>query len=102
MSATGTFGTSVEYVSAFTCRGSLQKLIRISQSPDGRFLAVASDTGHVSLFDASTGSLVSAFPAHSAPIRSTTFTSSLFVTASDDKRINVFVRLHHAGDVGLT
>ncbi|KAL8279858.1 hypothetical protein RQP46_007708 [Phenoliferia psychrophenolica] len=72
MSATGNFGTSVEY------------------SADGRFLAVASDTGHVSLFDASTGSLVSTFPAHSAPIRSTSFTSSLFVTASDDKRINVF------------
>ncbi|KAK4701651.1 hypothetical protein P7C70_g4579, partial [Phenoliferia sp. Uapishka_3] len=74
MEATGTFGTSIEY------------------SPDGRFLAVASETGHVSLFDASTGSLVSTFPAHSAPIRSTSFTSSLLVTASDDKRINVFVR----------
>lgn len=28
--------------------------------------------------------------AHSAPIRSITFTSSLLITASDDKRINVF------------
>ncbi|KAM0749776.1 WD40 repeat-like protein [Meredithblackwellia eburnea MCA 4105] len=72
MDSTGTFGTAVEY------------------TPDGRFLAVASDTGYVTLFDSTTYALVSTFPAHSAPIRSLSFTSSLLITASDDKRINVF------------
>ncbi|ORY90703.1 WD40-repeat-containing domain protein [Leucosporidium creatinivorum] len=72
MDATGTFGSAVEY------------------SKDGRLLAVASDTGYVTLFDAETGQLVSTFPAHSSPIRSVSFTSSLLITGSDDKRINVF------------
>jgi WD40 repeat protein len=44
MTATGKFGTAVEY------------------SPDGRFLAVATESGYVSLFDAQTGGLVSTFP----------------------------------------
>lgn len=30
------------------------------------------------------------FAAHTAPIRSITFTSNLLITGSDDKRINVF------------
>ncbi|GAA5885148.1 hypothetical protein JCM6882_007250 [Rhodosporidiobolus microsporus] len=72
LEATGSFGTAVEY------------------SKGGNLLAVASETGYVSLFDAETGSLISSFPAHSAPIRSVTFTSNLLVTGSDDKRINVF------------
>ncbi|BGP45514.1 Ski complex subunit Rec14 [Rhodotorula kratochvilovae] len=72
LEATGTFGTAVEY------------------SKSGSLLAVASDTGYVTLFDAETGALVSSFPAHSAPIRSISFTSTLLITGSDDKRINVF------------
>ncbi|GJN88070.1 hypothetical protein Rhopal_001026-T1 [Rhodotorula paludigena] len=72
LEATGTFATAVEY------------------SLGGNLLAVASDTGYVTLFDAESGALVSSFPAHSAPIRSLTFTSSLLITGSDDKRINVF------------
>ncbi|BGP18991.1 hypothetical protein JCM10213_009300 [Rhodosporidiobolus nylandii] len=72
MDAAGSFGTSVEY------------------SKGGNLLAVASESGYVSLFDAETGSLISSFPAHSAPIRSLSFTSNLLVTGSDDKRINVF------------
>ncbi|GAA6041299.1 hypothetical protein JCM8097_001326 [Rhodosporidiobolus ruineniae] len=72
MEAAGSFGTAVEY------------------SKSGSLLAVASETGYVTLFDAETGSLISSFPAHSAPIRSLSFTSNLLVTGSDDKRINVF------------
>lgn len=72
MDATGPFGTTLEY------------------SPDGRFLAVASNDGYLTLFDAHTNALVSAFPAHSAPIRSVTFTNGLLVTGSDDKRISMF------------
>ncbi|GAA6007866.1 hypothetical protein JCM11491_006517 [Sporobolomyces phaffii] len=70
--ASGTFGSAVRY------------------SIGGGYLAVASDTGYVTLFDSQTGALVSTFPAHSAPIRSVSFTSNLLVTASDDKRVNVF------------
>lgn len=74
---------------------------------------MATETGHVLLYDATTMQLVSTFPgsfltfisfrfqlssltcafhhsAHSAPIRSLVFSSSLLITASDDKRINVF------------
>ncbi|KAL8279917.1 hypothetical protein RQP46_007767 [Phenoliferia psychrophenolica] len=85
------------YIDSVLClcsmNGTKRRTRSSAHSADGRFLAVASDTGHVSLFDASTGSLVSTFPAHSAPIRSTSFTSSFVVTApSDDKRINVFDR----------
>ncbi|GEM09320.1 WD repeat protein 61 [Rhodotorula toruloides] len=72
LEATGKFGMAVEY------------------SRGGNLLAVSSDTGYVTLFDAETGSLVSSFPAHSAPIRSMSFTSNLLITGSDDKRINVF------------
>ncbi|GAA5973304.1 hypothetical protein JCM11641_003064 [Rhodosporidiobolus odoratus] len=72
MEAAGSFGTAVEY------------------SKGGNLLAVASESGYVSLFDAETGSLISSFPAHSAPIRSLSFTSNLLVTGSDDKRIGVF------------
>ncbi|GAA5870756.1 hypothetical protein JCM16303_001578 [Sporobolomyces ruberrimus] len=72
LEASGTFGSAIRY------------------SNGGNLLAVASETGYVTLFDSETGSLVSTFPAHSAPIRSITFTSSLLVTASDDKRVNVF------------
>ncbi|GAA5959053.1 hypothetical protein JCM3765_006323 [Sporobolomyces pararoseus] len=72
LDASGSFGSAVRY------------------SNGGNLLAVASETGYVTLFDSETGSLVSTFPAHSAPIRSMTFTSSLLITASDDKRVNVF------------
>ncbi|GAA5954424.1 hypothetical protein JCM8115_004585 [Rhodotorula mucilaginosa] len=72
LEATGTFGTAVEY------------------SKSGGLLAVASDKGYVSLFDSESGALVTAFPAHAAPIRSISFTSNLLITGSDDKRINVF------------
>ncbi|GAA5895201.1 WD40 repeat domain-containing protein [Sporobolomyces salmoneus] len=72
LDASGQFGSAVRY------------------SNGGNLLAVASETGYVTLFDSETGSLVSTFPAHSAPIRSITFTSSLLITASDDKRVNVF------------
>lgn len=67
----------------------------------------------MTLFDAESGALISSFPgtsscslsptltpfltclatptaAHSAPIRSISFTSNLLITGSDDKRINVF------------
>lgn len=37
-----------------------------AQSKDGRLLAVASDTGYVTLFDAETGQLVSTFPGTSS------------------------------------
>lgn len=37
-----------------------------AQSKDGRLLAVASDTGYVTLFDAETGQLVSTFPGKSS------------------------------------
>lgn len=93
MDATGTFGSAVEYVSSarLTPSARIRKLTSLSlQSKDGRLLAVASDTGYVTLFDAETGQLVSTFPAHSSPIRSVSFTSSLLITGSDDKRINVF------------
>lgn len=86
------------------------------QSKGGNLLAVASDKGYVSLFDVESRTLVTSFPgalpqahtspsalrvtdsrlikkkktAHTAPIRSITFTSNLLITGSDDKRINVF------------
>ncbi|GAA5884780.1 hypothetical protein JCM3774_003815 [Rhodotorula dairenensis] len=88
LEATGTFGTAVEY------------------SKSGGLLAVASDKGYVSLFDTESGALVTAFPAHTAPIRSITFTSNLLITGSDDKRINVFdlraltANSHHNNDRG--
>ncbi|KAK4051306.1 Ski complex subunit Rec14 [Microbotryomycetes sp. JL221] len=72
LEATGNFGSCVQY------------------SQSGKLLAVASDTGYITLFDSETGQLVSTFPAHSSPIRSVAFTSSLLITGSDDKRINVF------------
>ncbi|BGP00872.1 WD repeat protein 61 [Rhodotorula toruloides] len=85
LEATGKFGMAVEY------------------SQGGNLLAVSSDTGYVTLFDAETGSLVSSFPAHSAPIRSLSFTSNLLITGSDDKRINVFdlrALTSHSGAAG--
>ncbi|GAA5850208.1 hypothetical protein JCM3766R1_006810 [Sporobolomyces carnicolor] len=72
LEASGSFGSAVRY------------------SNGGNLLAVASETGYVTLFDSETGALVSTFPAHTAPIRSVTFTSSLLITVSDDKRVNVF------------
>ncbi|GAA5929156.1 hypothetical protein JCM3775_006749 [Rhodotorula graminis] len=72
LEAKGSFVTAVEY------------------SKGGNLLAVATDAGYVTLFDAETGSLISSFPAHSAPIRSLSFTSTLLITASDDRRVNVF------------
>lgn len=51
---------------------------------------MASNTGYITLFDGLSYNLLSTFPAHSAPIRSVTFTSSLLISGSDDKRINVF------------
>ncbi|TNY20074.1 WD40-repeat-containing domain protein [Rhodotorula diobovata] len=72
LEAKGTFITAVEY------------------SKGGNLLAVASEAGYVTLFDAESGALISSFPAHSAPIRSISFTSNLLITGSDDKRINVF------------
>ncbi|GAA5924605.1 WD40 repeat domain-containing protein [Sporobolomyces koalae] len=72
LEASGSFGSAVRY------------------SNGGNLLAVATETGYATLFDSETGSLVSTFPAHSAPIRSMTFTSTLLITASDDKRVNVF------------
>ncbi|KDE05882.1 hypothetical protein MVLG_03825 [Microbotryum lychnidis-dioicae p1A1 Lamole] len=72
MDAQGTFGSAIQY------------------SQDGRYLAVGSETGYITLFDAQTGSLVATFPAHASPIRCITFTSSLLISASDDHRLNIF------------
>ncbi|KAM0787931.1 hypothetical protein ACM66B_006136 [Microbotryomycetes sp. NB124-2] len=84
-SDTDTFGHTVANMEA---TGNFASVVQYSQS--GRLLAVATDTGYVTLFDSETGQLVSTFPAHSSPIRSISFTSSLLITGSDDKRINVF------------
>ncbi|KAK4052127.1 Ski complex subunit Rec14 [Microbotryomycetes sp. JL201] len=84
-SSKDTFG---EVVAAMEATGNFASVVQYSQS--GRLIAVAADTGYVTLFDSETGQLVSTFPAHSSPIRSLSFTSSLLVTGSDDKRINVF------------
>ncbi|POY76022.1 hypothetical protein BMF94_0745 [Rhodotorula taiwanensis] len=83
LEATGTFGTAVEYASPTLA-------LRDPRSKGGNLLAVASDKGYVSLFDVESRTLVTSFPAHTAPIRSITFTSNLLITGSDDKRINVF------------
>jgi WD40 repeat protein len=85
------------------------------QSISGSLLAVASETGYVSLFDAETGSLISSFPgpfyfriavaplpvltpsldaAHSAPIRSLSFTSNLLVTGSSIKLTRLTITSH--------
>ncbi|SCZ91935.1 BZ3500_MvSof-1268-A1-R1_Chr5-3g08230 [Microbotryum saponariae] len=102
------FGTELVQMDA---QGSFGSAIQYSQ--DGRYLAVGSETGYITLFDAQTGSLVATFPgqpsseslifsapvsrltrtfptAHASPIRCITFTSSLLISASDDHRLNIF------------
>ncbi|GAA5907371.1 hypothetical protein JCM8208_007167 [Rhodotorula glutinis] len=84
-SAVDTFG---DELAAPEAKGAFVTAVEYSKG--GNLLAVASDAGYVTLFDAETGALISSFPAHSAPIRSLSFTSTLLITASDDRRINVF------------
>lgn len=66
LEATGKFGMAVEYVRASPYEyNDAPDGPRRSQSQGGNLLAVSSDTGYVTLFDAETGSLVSSFPGES-------------------------------------
>lgn len=61
-------------------------------SPDGRTLAVVSNTGQLALHDSETGDLVQLITAHIGNIRALAFSpdSSLIITGGDDKQINVY------------
>lgn len=79
----------------------------VAFSPNGLLLAAGAENGTIHVFDISTGKLVHSMPGHSMAIRSMTFTpdSVHLITASDDKRVNIYgiaafnVDVHHANVV---
>ncbi|KAH0840378.1 WD40-repeat-containing domain protein [Lanmaoa asiatica] len=58
-------------------------------SPDGKRLALSSETGHVFIFDLESGSLATTYSSHAMAVRSLawSYDGQLLLTASDDKRL---------------
>ncbi|KAF8076918.1 WD repeat-containing protein 61 [Lyophyllum atratum] len=60
-----------------------------SHSPDGRRIAMSSETGQIFIFDLETSSLSATYTSHAMSVRSLAWSpdSSLLLSASDDKRL---------------
>lgn len=60
-----------------------------SHSPDGRRIAMSSETGQIYIFDLETESLTTTFTSHAMSVRSLAWSpdSSLLLSASEDKRL---------------
>ncbi|KAF5329035.1 hypothetical protein D9611_013880 [Ephemerocybe angulata] len=60
-----------------------------AHSPDGRRLAMSSETGQIFVFDLETNALSAAFTSHAMSVRSIAWSpdSSLLLSASEDKRL---------------
>ncbi|RDB20210.1 WD repeat-containing protein 61 [Hypsizygus marmoreus] len=60
-----------------------------SHSPDGRRIAMSSETGQIFIFDIETSSLSTTYTSHAMSVRSLAWSpdSSLLLSASDDKRL---------------
>ncbi|KAG8219107.1 WD40-repeat-containing domain protein [Butyriboletus roseoflavus] len=58
-------------------------------SPDGKRLALSSETGHIFIFDLESGSLATTYSSHAMAVRSLawSYDGQLLLTASDDKRL---------------
>jgi len=58
-------------------------------SPDGKRIALSSETGHVFIFDLETSCLVTTYTSHAMGVRSLawSYDGQLLLTASDDKRL---------------
>ncbi|KAF8549938.1 WD40 repeat-like protein [Imleria badia] len=57
--------------------------------PDGKRIALSSESGHVFIFDLESGSLVTTYTSHAMAVRSLawSYDGQLLLTASDDKRL---------------
>ncbi|TFY53018.1 hypothetical protein EVJ58_g9685 [Rhodofomes roseus] len=72
-------------------------------SPDGRRVAMASETGQIYIFDVASSSLASTYTTHAMAVRSLAWSpdSNLLVSASEDKRLILHdVRLSPSGKPG--
>ncbi|KAG5651490.1 hypothetical protein H0H81_008490 [Sphagnurus paluster] len=60
-----------------------------SHSPDGRRIAMSSETGQIFLFDIESSSLITTYTSHAMSVRNLAWSpdSSLLLSASDDKRL---------------
>ncbi|KAF8139095.1 WD40-repeat-containing domain protein [Boletus edulis] len=58
-------------------------------SPDGKRIALSSESGHVFIFDLESGSLATTYTSHAMAVRSLawSYDGQLLITASDDKRL---------------
>ncbi|KAJ1558922.1 WD repeat-containing protein 61 [Nowakowskiella sp. JEL0078] len=67
-------------------------IMNVAYSPSGNAIAAGAENGNIYIFDATTGKMVHSLPGHSMAIRSMVFSpdSSTLITASDDKRINIY------------
>ena len=87
LDATGNFGSAVKYVSTrirlSAHSGCSSTASLTNQSKSGKLLAVASDTGYVTVFDSETGQLVSTFPGV------TVYLQRLTTCPSADERLNL-------------
>ncbi|EGO20436.1 hypothetical protein SERLADRAFT_452555 [Serpula lacrymans var. lacrymans S7.9] len=72
-------------------------------SPDGKRLALSSETGQVFLFDIESGALMSTYSSHAMAVRSLAWSADgqLLLTASEDKRLILHdVRISASGKPG--
>ncbi|KAF9269380.1 WD repeat-containing protein 61 [Marasmius fiardii PR-910] len=71
-------------------------------SPDGKRLALSSESGQIFIFDLESNSLVNTFTSHAMTVRSLSWSpdSSLLLSASEDKRLVLHdVRLSSSGNI---
>ncbi|KZT06556.1 WD repeat-containing protein 61 [Laetiporus sulphureus 93-53] len=72
-------------------------------SPDGKRIAMSSETGQIYIFDLASSSLVSTYTSHAMAVRSLAWSadSQLLISASEDKRLILHdVRLSPSGKPG--
>ncbi|KAG6863707.1 hypothetical protein C0993_010573 [Termitomyces sp. T159_Od127] len=64
-------------------------MTRTQQSPDGRKLALSSETGQIYVFDLEASALAATYTSHAMTVRALAWSpdSSLLLSASDDKRL---------------
>ncbi|KAG6886691.1 hypothetical protein C0992_002805 [Termitomyces sp. T32_za158] len=79
------FGTRISTLSS----GRHKFGLYCSHSPDGRKIAMSSETGQIFVFDIESAALVATYSSHAMPVRSLAWSpdSSLLLSASDDKRL---------------